>query len=62
MFADYLLFNYKKLKKETFDNFEKQLDFSHIESFPFPADYDDQKYIEWDNDISKQKYIRHYGQ
>jgi hypothetical protein len=62
MFADYLLLNYKKLKKETFDNFEKQLDFSHIESFPFPAAYDDQKYMEWDNDISKQKYLRHYGQ
>jgi hypothetical protein len=61
MFADYLLFNYKKLKKETFDNFEKQLDSSYIFSFPFPADYDEQHYIEWHKDIARQKYLRHFG-
>ena len=61
MFADYLLVNYKKLKKETFDRLEKVLDLKYIESFPFPADDDDQLYVEWNKDIARQKYIRHYG-
>jgi hypothetical protein len=61
MFADYLLFNYKKLKKETFDQFEKALDFSYVETLPFPAAYDEQRYIEWNKQIQRQQYITHYG-
>jgi hypothetical protein len=49
MFADYLLYNYKKLKKETFDKAKDKLDISTINSFPFPAPFEDQKYMLDDN-------------
>jgi len=45
MIADYLLYNYKKLKKETFDQSKERLDISKIKSFPYPAPFEDQKYI-----------------
>ncbi len=62
MFADYFLFNYSKLNKEIFDRFETELDYKHIESFPFPATYDEQLYIQWENEgIKRQKYIAHFG-
>ena len=49
MFADYLLYNYKKLKKETFDRAKDKFDISIINSFPFPAPFEEQKYIMDDN-------------
>jgi len=44
MFADFLLSNYKKFDKEVFDKFIQQLDKEYIESFAFPASFEDQQY------------------
>lgn len=45
MFALYLLCRYKKLTKEIFDEAKKNLDYDCINSFEFPAQFDNQKYI-----------------
>ena len=63
MLADYFLYNYKKLKKETFDKFKGQLDITKINSFPYPAPFDHQKYImdgstyvkEWNDYLNKKE-------
>lgn len=61
MFAEYLLFNFKKLTKREFDDFEDKLDFSLFDTFPFPADFSDQRYIENNENMARQKYVQHYG-
>jgi hypothetical protein len=45
MFAEFLLYNYKKLDKSIFDDLILKLDKNYIESFNFPASFDDQQYI-----------------
>jgi hypothetical protein len=61
MFADYLLYNYKKLNKELFDKTEEHIDISIVNSFSYPAPFDQQKYIA-DNSspLIKDKYLNHY--
>lgn len=44
MFADFLLTNYKKFDKATFDKLLPTMDRSYIENFPFPASFEDQQY------------------
>lgn len=44
MFAEFLLYNYKKLDKSIFDDLISKLDKNYIESFDFPASFDDQQY------------------
>lgn len=44
MFADFFLINYKTFDKEIFDQLILQLDKNKIESFPFPASFDEQQY------------------
>ena len=44
MFADFLLKQYKKFDKETFDKLIKRLDRNYIESFAFPASFGEQNY------------------
>ena len=58
MFADYLLFNFKSLKKEMFDNAIKLLDFGFITSFRFPATFKEQKYLL--DEGNESEYIKHY--
>ena len=40
-----LVFNFKRLKREEFDGLKSKIDWSIVESFPFPASFDDQQYI-----------------
>lgn len=44
MFADFLLSNNKKFDKEVFDKLILQLDKTYIESFVFPASFEEQRY------------------
>ena len=44
MIADFLLSNYKKFDKEIFDNLILKMNKSYIESFAFPASFDEQQY------------------
>lgn len=44
MFGDFLLTNYKKFDKETLDKLLPKLDRQYIESFTFPASFEDQQY------------------
>ena len=44
MFAEFLLHNYKKLGKSIFDDLILKLDKNYIDSFDFPASFDDQQY------------------
>jgi hypothetical protein len=44
MLADFLLNEYKKFDKKTFDSLIEKLDRNYIESFPFPASVDEQYY------------------
>ena len=44
MFADYLVYNYKKLIKPDFDLIRSGIDQDYIESFTFPAPFDEQQY------------------
>lgn len=44
MFADFLLTNYKKFDKATFDELLLKMDKTYIESFPFPASFEEQQY------------------
>jgi hypothetical protein len=44
MLADFLLSNYKKFDKGIFDKLILQLDKNYIESFAFPASFDEQQY------------------
>jgi len=44
MFADFLLKQYKKFYKETFDELITRLDRNYIESFTFPASFEEQQY------------------
>ncbi len=45
MFGDFLLSNYKKFDKESLDALLPKLDRQYIESFTFPASFEDQQYI-----------------
>ena len=45
MYAFYFIFRYKKLTKELFDETKKKLDYDLINSFDFPAKFDNQKYM-----------------
>jgi hypothetical protein len=44
MFADFLLSNYKKFRKEDIDRIRVNMDRGHIESFAFPASFEKQLY------------------
>jgi hypothetical protein len=44
MFALYLINCYKKLTKEIFDEAKKKLNYNYINSFEFPAKFENQKY------------------
>lgn len=45
VFADYLLLNYKKLRKETFDKLFEKLDFNEINAHTYPAPFEEQRYV-----------------
>ena len=40
-----LVFNFKRLKREKFDGLKTKIDWSIVESFHFPASFEDQQYI-----------------
>lgn len=44
MFGDFLLTNYKKFDKDNLDTLLAKMDRPHIESFPFPASFEEQQY------------------
>lgn len=44
MFSDFLLTNYKKFDKEILDALLLQMDRQYIESFNFPAGFEEQQY------------------
>ena len=44
MFGDFLLSNYKKFDKESLDELLPKLDRQYIESFTFPASFEEQQY------------------
>ena len=37
--------NFKRLKREEFDGLKPKIDWSIVESFPFPAPFEEQRYI-----------------
>lgn len=55
MLADYLLYNFKKLKKEVFDNKLEFLDTKTINSYPYPAPFEQQKYI-----LDESGYVKYW--
>lgn len=46
------LLSYTKSKKEELDNLKAGLDYEYINSFPFPAPFEEQKYLTDDGVIS----------
>ena len=40
-----LVFNFKRLKREELDGLKPKIDWSMVESFPFPAPFEEQRYI-----------------
>ena len=40
-----LVFNFKRLKREELDGLKPKIDWSMVESFPFPAPFEEQQYI-----------------
>ena len=40
-----LVFNFKRLKREELDGLKPKIDWSMVESFPFPASFEEQQYI-----------------
>ncbi len=40
-----LIFNFKRLKREDFDELKSKINWSMVESFPFPASFEEQQYI-----------------
>jgi hypothetical protein len=42
--GSFLIKNFKKITKDILDKHQENLDFNYIESFPFPASFEDQKY------------------
>ena len=40
-----LMFNFKRLKREEFEQLKLKIDWSIVEGFPFPASFEDQQYI-----------------
>lgn len=52
MFCSLLIILYKKVKKEELDNLKAGLDYEYINSFPFPAPFEEQKYLTDDGVIS----------
>ena len=77
MFCSLLIILYKKVKKEELDNLKAGLDYEYINSFPFPAPFEEQKYLTDDGVISmthdsgkkritkllnvKEEYLKHWG-
>lgn len=63
MFADYLLYNYKKLRKETLDNKKELIDLKKVNSYTYPAPFGQQKYIlddsgyvkDWEDYVNNRK-------
>ena len=39
------MFNFKRLKREEFDELKPKIDWGIVESFPFPAPFEEQQYI-----------------
>ncbi len=46
-----LVFNFKKLKREKFDVLKSRIDWGIVESFPFPAPFEEQQYVGDDGEI-----------
>jgi hypothetical protein len=44
MFADFLLSNFQKIDKDIFDKLIEKLDKTYIDSFAFPASFEEQQY------------------
>ena len=40
-----LVFNFKRLKREELDGLKPKINWSMVESFPFPASFEEQQYI-----------------
>ena len=40
-----LVFNFKRFKREEFDELKSKINWSMVESFPFPASFEEQQYI-----------------
>ena len=67
-----LVFNFKRLKREELDGLKPKIDWSMVESFPFPAPFEEQRYI-GDEGKSRQEtnlvgpysvrdlYLDHFG-
>lgn len=77
MFCAQLLVLYKKVKKEDLDKLKAGLDYEYINSFPYPAPFEEQRYltdnqnfiITHDNGIErtttvfnvKEEYLKYWG-
>lgn len=63
MFADFVLVNFKSIKKETLDLYWSQFNFLRLDEFPFPAPFEEQKYVmdkgkfmsEWSDYLTRQE-------
>lgn len=61
--GSFLIKNFKRIKKETLNNFMDRIDFTLIESFPFPAPFEEQKYslddatymLGWESDYATKE-------
>ena len=51
MFAFYFILRYKKLTKALFDELKQKIDYDYVNSFEFPATFENQKYILDDSSI-----------
>ncbi len=56
MFAAFLVEKYKRFDKSMFDDSRINLDWAYIDSFPFPAPFDAQRYL-----LDEQKIKRTYS-
>lgn len=78
MFCAQLIVLYKKVKKEELDNLKAGLDYEYINSFPYPASFEEQRYLTDEQVISlthdngkervtqllnmKDEYLKYWGQ
>jgi hypothetical protein len=53
MFALYFILRYKKLTKALFDELKQKIDYDYVNSFEFPATFENQKYMLDDSTIGK---------
>jgi hypothetical protein len=58
----FLTNKYKKINKEIMDKNKNGMDYNYIESFNYPAAYEDQKYIGDGKDETKEKYKKYYNE